>query len=173
MPCHLHIPMGDFWPKSPLVLAGPARSCQDDFMTTGVNHERERLAKLARRRRQELGLALNDGNAKAAGVSKGTWQRVEKGMSIRETNYVKIDGLLQWAPGSCLSVLEGKEPIRIESVEGTSNAVIAEMDKGEINEQARDAIQLSLLATAKGATAEEIRAMSERVVKDLIERGYL
>jgi hypothetical protein len=51
--------------------------------------------------------------------------------------------------------------------------VIAELGKDEINELARDAVQLSLLATAKDATAEQIRAMSERVVRDLIERGYL
>jgi hypothetical protein len=58
----------------------------------------ERLATTARRRRAELGLALNDKNAKAGGLSNRTWQRVEKGLEIRETNYVKIDGLLKWAP---------------------------------------------------------------------------
>ncbi|MET7923155.1 hypothetical protein ABZT43_04000 [Streptomyces sp. NPDC005349] len=142
-------------------------------MTTGANHERERLAKLARRRRAELGLALNDVNAKAAGLSKGTWQRVERGEAIRETNYVKIDGVLNWAPGSALSVLEGKDPIPVEDVEGASGAVVAKLDAAQISEQALDTVQLSLLATTKDQTADEIRAMSERVVRDLIERGYL
>jgi hypothetical protein len=75
-----------------------------------TKHDLDRLAKLARRRRAELGLAMNDTNAKAANLSKATWQRVEKGLAIRETNYVKIDGLLKWAPGSCIAVLDGGNP---------------------------------------------------------------
>ncbi|MGW1949947.1 hypothetical protein ACWCRC_37280 [Streptomyces sp. NPDC001940] len=142
-------------------------------MATGADRELERLAKLAKRRRQELGIALTDATAKEAGTSKGTWQRVEKGMSIRDTNYVKIDGALQWAPGSCLSVLEGGAPIPISAVEGEPGAAVAEMDADAINAKATETVQLSLLAVAKDATAEQIRDMSERVVRDLVERGLI
>ncbi|MFP3986958.1 hypothetical protein U9R90_05525 [Streptomyces sp. E11-3] len=139
-------------------------------MPTSTDHDLERLAKRAKRRRAELGLALNDINAKAAGVAKATWQRVEKGLAIRETNYVKIDNLLQWAPGSCISILEGREPIPVSDVPEAPNATVAEMPR---QEQALDTVQLSLLAMAKGSTAEEIRAMSERVVRDLASRGLI
>lgn len=130
----------------------------------------ERLAALTRSRRAELGLALNDTNAKAGGLSNRTWQRVEKGLEIRETNYVKIDGLLQWAPGSCLRVLEGGEPVLASETGGVQ---VSTVPPEVIEGQARDVVQLALIATAKGTTVEEIREMSERVVRDLRERGLI
>ncbi|MFI8191452.1 hypothetical protein ACIF8T_21955 [Streptomyces sp. NPDC085946] len=133
----------------------------------------ERLANLARRRRAELGLALNDANAKAGGLSNRTWQRVEKGLEIRETNYVKIDGLLQWAPGSCLKVLDGGDPVPIGDVAGAPDVQKSPMPRDALDAKARDVVQLALIATAKGTSAEEIREMSERVVRDLRERGII
>jgi hypothetical protein len=42
-----------------------------------------------------------------------------------------------------------------------------------VDEEVRETIQLALIATAKGTTAEEIRRMSERAVRDLRERGLI
>jgi hypothetical protein len=140
-------------------------------------HERdyERLAAIARRRRAELGLALNDANAKAAGMSNRTWQRVEKGLAIRETNYVKIDGVLQWAPGSSLQVLEGGEPVPVSDMADADAASVQKspVPQEVIDEEVRDVVQLALIATTKGTTAEEIREISDRVVRDLRERGLV
>lgn len=116
---------------------------------------------------------MNDANAKAAGVSKGTWQRVEKGLSIRETNYVKIDDLLQWAPGSCLDVLEGGEPVPVGQVAEAPDVQKSPVPPEVLDAEARDVVQLALIATARGTSAEEIREMSERVVRDLRERGLI
>ncbi|WP_051844061.1 hypothetical protein [Streptomyces sp. NRRL S-813] len=144
-------------------------------MPAKTDHDLEALAKLARRRRADLGIAMNDANAKAAGVSKGTWQRVEKGQPIRETNYVKIDGLLQWAPGSSLRVLEGGEPVPVADMTDAEAAGIQKspLPREAVDEEARDVVKLALIATAKGTTVEEIREMSERVVRDLRERGLI
>jgi hypothetical protein len=142
-------------------------------MTSASTRDYERLAAVARRRRADLGLALNDKNAKDGGLSNRTWQRVEKGLEIRETNYVKIDGLLQWAPGSCLQVLEGGEPVPVEDVAAVTQVQKSPVPQEVIDSQARDAVQLALIAAAKGTTAEEIREMSERVVRELRERGLL
>lgn len=142
-------------------------------MTEARNRDYERLAALTRRRRADLGLALNFENAKAGGLSNRTWQRVEKGLEIRETNYVKIDGLLQWAPGSCLAILEGGEPAPIEDVSDAPDIQVSPVPREAIEGEARDVVQLALIATAKGTTAEEIREMSERVVRDLRERGLI
>jgi len=134
-----------------------------------------RLAEMAKRRRIDLGLGLTDATAKAAGFSKGTWQRVEGGLPIRETNYVKIDGALQWAPGSCLAIIRGGEPTPVEDMKDPAAADVQKspMPPEAIDEEARDVVQLALIATAKGTTAEEIRDMSERVVHDLRERGLI
>ncbi|MEU3613468.1 hypothetical protein ABZ725_14290 [Streptomyces sp. NPDC006872] len=142
-------------------------------MTDSPPRDYSRLAGMARKRRAELGLALNDVNAKAGGLSNRTWQRVEKGLEIRETNYVKIDGLLQWAPGSCISILEGGEPVPVQEVAGAPGIQKSPVPPEVVDGQARDVVQLALIATAKGTTVEEIREMSERVVRDLRERGLL
>lgn len=162
-------------PKCLSVLAGPRQSCQDEPMPPTQERDYERLATIARRRRAELGLALNDVNAKAGGLSNRTWQRVEKGLEIRETNYVKIDGLLKWAPGSCLRVLDGGDPIPVSDMADADAASVQKspVPQEVIDEQALETIQLALIATAKGTTAEEIRRMSERAVRDLRERGLI
>lgn len=136
---------------------------------------RQRLAVVAKRRRAELGLALNDANAKAAGTSKGTWQRVEKGQKIHDTNYKKIDRLLQWAPGSCLTVLDGGEPTPVQDLEDPAAAGVQKspIPQDVAERKALDTVQLALLATAKGMSAEDIRESSERVLHDLREQGLI
>ncbi|MFJ4932350.1 hypothetical protein ACIP8U_00565 [Streptomyces pseudovenezuelae] len=142
-------------------------------MTSDPTRDYNRLAKEARHRRHDLSLPLTDGNAKMAEVSKGTWQRVERGMPIRDTNYVKIDNLLMWAPGSCIRVLEGGEPVEVDAMTGLPEAQKSLIPPEALASEARDAVQLALIATAKGTTAEEIREMSERVVRELRERGLI
>jgi hypothetical protein len=144
-------------------------------MPSPTEHDLERLARAARRRRADLGIAMNDANAKKAGVSKGTWQRVEKGLPIRETNYVKIDGLLQWAPGSCLKVAEGGEPIPVSDMkeDGAPDVQKSPLPREVLDREALKTVQLALIATAKGTSAEEIREMSEQVVRDLREQGLI
>ena len=144
-------------------------------MPRAENRDYERLATLARRRRAELGIALNDANAKAGGLSNRTWQRVEKGQDIRETNYVKVDGLLLWAPGSCLRILEGGDPVTVDDMRdpGADGVQKSPIPQDVIEKKALDTIQLALIAMAKGTPAEEIRAMSERAVRDLVENGLI
>jgi hypothetical protein len=138
-----------------------------------LDRDLDRLASYAKRRRADLGLALTDVTAKAGGLSKHTWQRVEKGLAIRETNYVKIDGLLRWARGSCMHVLEGGEPTPVEETEGDPGIQKSPLPPEVVDEEARNVVRLALIATAKGTTAEEIRALSERVVRDLREHGLI
>jgi hypothetical protein len=132
-----------------------------------TDHDFDRLATVAKRRRAELGIALNDANARRGGVSRNTWVRVEKGLPIRETNYVKIDNLLQWAPGSCMAVLNGGDPVLASGAAGASDAQKSTIPADVFDSESRDLVQLALIATAKDATPEEIRAMSERVARDL------
>lgn len=141
-------------------------------MATGADHDYKRLASVARERRLKLSLALTDATAKAAGSSKGTWQRVERGEPIRATNYAKIDALLGWAPGSCIAVLEGREPIISRPAEA-AGADISERPVRDLDKEARDVIRLAMIATTSGLTVEEIREFSDRAVKDLREHGLI
>lgn len=132
-----------------------------------------RLATLARKRRVELGVTLNDVNAKAGGISKGTWQRVERGEAIRDANYAKIDGLLRWAPGSCLAVLEGRDPVPVADVDGAPGVVVSDVDPEVADGRRREVIQLAAIATTSGLTADEIRALSEKAIADLRKAGLI
>ncbi|MFJ7525208.1 hypothetical protein ACIQ1S_09795 [Streptomyces griseus] len=133
----------------------------------------DRLATAARKRRHDLGLALNDKNAKAAGTSKGTWQRVERGEGIRPTNYTKIDGLLQWAPGSCRAIINGGEPMESRPLEGDPGVMISKLPPEALDEQARNVVKLAAIATTGGLTSDEIKALSNKVVADLRANGIL
>lgn len=137
------------------------------------NRDYQRLANIARRRRVDLGIALNDANAKRGGLSNRTWQRVENGLKIWDTNYRKVDQLLRWASGSCIAVLEGGDPVPVDDVEGAPGVQKSPLPQEVVDREAANVVQLALIATARGSTAEEIRRQSERVVHDLREHGLI
>lgn len=153
--------------QSWLVPPSPAK------MSVMAPRDLERLAKAARKRRHDLGLALNDRNAKDADTSKGTWQRVERGEAIRPTNYVKIDTLLQWAPGSCTAVLEGGQPVPVSPLDADSSVMMSKLPPELIAEEARDVVKLAAVATVGRLTADEIKALSDQVINDLRQRGII
>ncbi|MEV7034532.1 hypothetical protein AB0N99_30425 [Streptomyces sp. NPDC093272] len=142
-------------------------------MPTAKERDYARLATLAKRRRAELKLALNDTNAKAGGLSNRTWQRVERGERLYDANYTKIDGLLQWAVGSCLAVLDGGDPIPVTDMDDPTAPGVQKspMPRDAIDQEVRNIVGLALIATTTGTSAEEIREISERVVRDLREHG--
>ena len=70
----------------------------------------DRLAQRVRAHRMEL-YPSRLAAARAAGISKDTWKRVETGQLVQEAKYVQIDRALGWATGSCVLVAEGGEPV--------------------------------------------------------------
>ncbi|GHB56077.1 hypothetical protein GCM10010331_49970 [Streptomyces xanthochromogenes] len=133
----------------------------------------QRLARTAKQRRMELGLALDDANAKVGGMAKHTWRRVELGEPVRDLSYAKLDKLLRWAPGSSLAVLAGDAAVPVEASGADPDVLISRLPREAIDEEARDVIQLATIATTRGLTSDEIRALSDRVVHDLRERGII
>jgi len=123
----------------------------------------ERLATLVQQRRTELKLGVEPA-AKAAGISKDTWKRVEAGQKVWDRSFAGIEMALQWKPGTCREILDGLDPI---------TTGLIQVSRADAVGEARDAVQLALIATTKGTTAEEIREMSERVVQELRERGII
>lgn len=129
------------------------------------------LAKVVKKRRIELGLAYKTA-AKQAGISPETWKRIETGQPVRELSYAKVDPVLQWAPGSCIAASEGRAPVPVAPAEGAPGISISPMPS-EALDAAKDVVQLAAIATTSGLTADEIRALSERVVADLKKNGLL
>ncbi|MFJ2113019.1 MULTISPECIES: hypothetical protein [unclassified Streptomyces] len=129
----------------------------------------ERLAKKVRTRRLELHPSRLAAAA-AAGISKDTWRRVEEGEVVREVTYAKIDGALQWAPGSCIAITEGDEPVPVERID---DSALTQMPPAMLPEEVREAVQASVMITTPGLTVREMHALSDQVVKELQRRGRL
>ncbi|MFJ4418215.1 helix-turn-helix domain-containing protein [Streptomyces sp. NPDC088925] len=131
----------------------------------------ERLATYVRERRDRLGLPRKKA-AEQAGMSKDTWFRVETAAPVRAGSYDKLDAPLKWAPGSARAVLMGAEPVLVEASQ-SGGATVAQRPVEDLDERAREAVQLALIATAGSLTADEIRATSDRALDLLRERGII
>lgn len=130
-----------------------------------------RLAEAVKNRRLAL-YTSRVAAAKAAGISKDTWKRVEDGEIVRDGTYVKIDGALRWAPRSCAAILEGRTAMPVESVDGEPGTVTSKVSGAAMDERVRDVVQLASIATT-GLPADEIRALANQVVQDLKKLGVI
>ena len=132
----------------------------------------DRLALRVTQRRHNLG-ATQAALARSVGLSKGTWISLENGRRIREVNYAKADKALMWATGSCVDVAEGGEPVVLHEEElapGHQGATVPSDDREGI---ARNIVQSASIATTDGLSSREIRALSNRIVRDLKAHGIL
>jgi 2-C-methyl-D-erythritol 4-phosphate cytidylyltransferase len=135
-------------------------------MTSSSDASLARLAQLVKERRLELGLGIQPAAA-VAGMSKDTWKRVEAGQMVRGTTYSAIDRTLQWAPGSCVQILDGSGPVAVRPV--GNGTVLAE----DLASEVESSVKLAAIAVSDTLTAAEIRDLSQRVIEDLRRRGVI
>ena len=128
----------------------------------------EYLAEIVRERRMELGLSIT-AVAEVAGLSKDTFKKVEAAQPIRESSYAKIDEALQFARGSCRGILDGAAGAAINGFAGARIHTLTVAPETA----ARDAIASAAIATTGNLTAAEIRALSDRILEELRDRGVL
>lgn len=76
------------------------------------NHER--LLKLVREARRELGLEKQKDFVTATGLGRTTIHRFESGEHLSDTAYRSIDWTLHWTAGSCAAVLAGGDPTPLD-----------------------------------------------------------
>lgn len=130
----------------------------------------EGLAKAVRAAR----LALHPSRlaaAQAAGISKDTWKRVEEGEEVREVSYAKIETALRWPIGTCADIAAGAPTPTPTAPDDSAEVTVRTAD--EVDEEVRDIVQLSAIATTPGLTGEEIRKLSDRIARDLRAAGKL
>lgn len=122
------------------------------------------------RRRLELNLSIK----RAAGIthmSKDTWIRVEKGQVVQLSTYDRVEETLGWTVGSCRKIFDGGEPIALDSdLDGATE--IASVPPGELEAGIRQVVQ-DAMVTGTELNASKIRAVNERVIDMLRDRGYL
>ncbi|MFF3127242.1 hypothetical protein ACFVRD_34180 [Streptomyces sp. NPDC057908] len=130
--------------------------------------DRARLKRIVIQRRVELGWHKADAAA-AADLTITTYMRIEKGLSVRDVTYAKIERAFGWAPGVCEAILEGATEAQMagEVVEGVRYAPVADEDG------ARRAVQDAVMATMPEVTAGRMAELSEAVVAELRKRGIV
>ncbi|MGW4075909.1 hypothetical protein ACWELB_20765 [Streptomyces asiaticus] len=135
-----------------------------------------RLAAAVKKRRIELTLGI-EAAAKAAGMSKDTWYKVEGSptrpiQSVRDTTYARVDEVLKWAAGSCIAIAEGGEPVPIEHIEDGSSVVFADLSREQLSEEVQIAVNEAAIAVTD-LPAEKIRKLNQRAIEALRRRGVI
>ncbi|MFE9064835.1 hypothetical protein [Streptomyces violaceusniger] len=135
-----------------------------------------RLAAAVKKRRTELKLGV-EAAAKAAGMSKDTWYKVEGSPTrpiqpVRDTTYARVDEVLQWAAGSCIAIAEGSEPVPIEHAEDGSSVVFADLSTERLSEEVQIAVNEAAIAVTD-LPAEQIRKLNQRAIEALKRRGVI
>lgn len=132
----------------------------------------ERLADAVTARRRALKLGIEPA-ARAAGISKDTWKRVEGGLKVRDTKYAGIEGALHWAPGSCMRVADGEGPIESAPSDADPDVRITEIPPEELERVVGDAVTSAVMATRGDLTGDDILKLNRKVLEELRLRGIL
>lgn len=130
-----------------------------------------RLAALVTKRRLELGLDKID-VARAAELTITTYGKIERGESVRDTSYGKLEPALGWAPRSCLDVLNGASaPTLITDHVGP--AATSPVTSSDLADDIEKAVQDAAIHVSDSLTASDIRNLKAKVVDILRDRGKL
>lgn len=129
-----------------------------------------RLAACVERRRLQLNLSVIRASA-AAGVSKDTWKRVERGQIVRHLSYDKIEQALLWSIGSCRKIMDGGEAVLLDG--DPADSQIRSVPPEDLEVEIRDAVQGALISTTDDLTASQIRQVNEHAIEVLRARGVL
>jgi transcriptional regulator with XRE-family HTH domain len=130
-----------------------------------------RLAERVAQRRRELNLPVTRA-AEAAGVSRDTWKRVERGEPVRHLTYDKLEAALRWTAGSCQKIMDGGEAVPLDE-RGKSGRQILPVPPETLEVEVRSAVQNALIATTDDLSSAQIREINERAIEFLRVRGVL
>lgn len=131
----------------------------------------QRLALLVAQRRVQLGWHKADA-ATASELTITTYMRVEKGLSVRDVTYAKIERALGWAPGTCQAILDG-------ATEAQSAGTVVDGIRYAPAPMSRDsdgvlrAVQDAVMATMPDTPAGQMAKFSEAVLAELQKRGIV
>jgi len=141
-------------------------------MTSPAHERLAHLGQLVHQRRTELRLGVEPA-AKAAGISKDTWKRVEAGQKVWDRSFAGIESALGWELGACRRILDGLDPAAAGNAPAAGGATVTQIPKDELKRLVGDAVQSAAIATKGSLTGDEILALNERVLQELRERGVI
>jgi len=120
----------------------------------------QRLARLAKARRTELGLSVRAASM-AAGIDRNTWSWMEAGTRVlQDRNYAKVEKALQWPTGEIPRILD-----TVEDSSAVNARRVLEMSWAEIAVLVADAVAADGPHQA-GAELEKIVAQRTKTRQD-------
>ena len=115
-----------------------------------------RLARIARDRRNELGLTQAQA-ADLAGVSDQTWLTLENGRNVSRRTLSGVDQALRWRPGSARKVLVGGDPTPESATpEDEINRLLATIEE-----------RLGISAPSAGSANERLEDILDEIDRNL------
>lgn len=131
----------------------------------------KRLADLVIQRRLELGLDKID-VARAADLAIMTYGKIEKGLSVRDSSYGKLEPALGWASGSCFDILAGADQAALIT-EHVGPAVTSPFLADDLAGEVESIVQDAAIHVSDDLTASDIRSLKAEVIKRMRQRGIL
>lgn len=119
-----------------------------------ASRNRLRLGERVQARRHELNLKIAELARKRGALYANDCMDVESGKAVKEDVYRQLDAALEWAPGTCIKIVQGA-PL------------------GEVSEQAVSKAVLAALAEHADFPADKIRIIRDSVIQDLKDREVL
>ncbi|MGW1127497.1 hypothetical protein [Streptomyces sp. NPDC002526] len=132
----------------------------------------QRLARLVAQRRVQLGWHKAEAAA-ASELTITTYMRIEKGMTVRDVTYAKLERALGWASGACQAILDGADSAQMagEVIEGVRYAPVPAAE--DVRDGVRLAVQDAVMATMPETPAGQMSAFTEAVLTELRKRGIV
>jgi len=130
---------------------------------------RLRLARLVTQHRTKLGWHKKRA-ADAAGLTITTYSRVEKGQSVHDVTYTKVERGFDLAPGACMAVIAGATELQLagEEAEGVRIAPVA-----RTADNVNQAVQHAIIATLPDTPAGKMAELSKEILAELQKRGIV
>lgn len=122
----------------------------------------QRLGQLVKAERRRLYRTVDKARA-VAQLSRGAWDNVEHGRPAKDLTYVGVEEALHWAPGSCNRVLDGGDPVPLDTpAERTyvvragspSDSLAAEVRASNLSESSKRWLIEHLLTTSDTPNSE-------------------
>jgi len=137
-----------------------------------MGRDLERLGAAVAARRVALKLGVEPA-ARAARISKDTWKRVERGLPVRDTKYADVEGVLEWAPGTCMRVADGGDPIISAPSDADPDVRITQIPSEELERVVGDAVRSAVIATRGDLPGDDILKLNQKVMEELRQRGVI
>lgn len=139
-----------------------------------VNEEANRaaLGRLVKRDRLRIHKTVDKARA-SVGISRGAWDNVEAGRSVKEVTLASVEDALGWPTGRAARILSGEEPVNLRNDPGAGRRSAIQREAEPLEATVSDTVRSSFESAILRALADDpalVDLLAERVVKSLADK---